>query len=199
MISPNDEGKALLNKEYRKFGKEEFEYFIIHLLSRTQPKRTKYNKHTRPIRSISECFTPSDEAFALLVLDNELQVWEQQLQLERDGKRTIKEMRLGKKYTKGYTNKKGATCGWSRDGITYYNKLRTEIRKIRQETMVAEQKYMEKFRRDENWEEVVTTSNDCQGDVYEDIVIDEEDTLEDVGQWIVNEQRNGENINISNV
>ena len=188
-----------MNKEYRKFGKEEFEYFLIHLLSRTQPKRTKYNKNTRPIKSISECFTPSDEAFALLVLDNELHVWEQQLQLERDGKKTIKEMRLGKKYTKGYTNRRGATCGWSRDGMTYYNKLRTEIRKIRQETVVAEQKYMEKFRRDENWEEVVTTSNDSQGDVYEDFVIDEEDTLEDVGQWIVNEQRNGENINISNV
>ena len=199
MISPNDEGKALLNKEYRKFGKEEFEYFIIHLLSRTQPKRTKYNKHTRPIRSISECFTPSDEAFALLVLDNELQVWEQQLQLERDGKRTIKEMRLGKKYTKGYTNKKGATCGWSRDGITYYNKLQTEIRKMRQETMVAEQKYMEKFRRDENWEDVGTTSNGCQGDDYEDFVIDEDDQLEDVGQWIVNEQMNGENINITDI
>ena len=199
MISPNDEGKALLNKEYRKFGKEEFEYFIIHLLSRTQPKRTKYNKHTRPIRSISECFTPSDEAFALLVLDNELHVWEQQLQLERDGKKTIKEMRLGKKYTKGYTNRRGTTCGWSRDGMTYYNKLQTEIRKIRQETVVAEQKYMEKFRRDENWEDVGTTSNGCQGDDYEDFVIDEDDQLEDVGQWIVNEQMNGENINITNI
>ena len=188
-----------MNKEYQKFGKEEFEYFIIHLLSRTQPKRTKYNKHTRPIRSISECFTPSDEAFALLVLDNELHVWEQQLQLERDGKKTIKEMRLGKKYTKGYTNRRGATCGWSRDGMTYYNKLRTEIRKIRQETVVAEQKYVEKFRRDENWEDVGTTSNGCQGDDYEDFVIDEDDQLEDVGQWIVNEQMNGENINITNI
>ena len=200
-ISPNTQGDPLLNNKYRKFGKEEFEYFVIHLLSRTQPKRTKYNKNTRPIKSISECFTPSDEAFALLVLDNELHVWEQQLELERYGKRTIKEMRLEKKYTKGYTSKKGATCGWSRNGMNIYNKLRTEIRNLRQETVVAEQQYMEKFRKDENWEEIPNTdNNNSQEEDCDDYVDDEEDQLEDVSEWIMKEHlKSGENINVHTV
>ena len=201
-ITPNETGEPLLNKDYRKFGKEEFEYFIVHLLSRTQPKRTKYNNQTRPNKSVSECFTPSDEAFAVLVLDNELHVWKQQLRLEKHGKRTMKEMRLAKKYTKGYTNKKDAKCGWSRDGMSHYNQLRTEIRKLRQETVLTEQKYMQKFRSDGNWEAIGNQDNhdDCQGDDYEDFVIDEEDQLEDVSQWVLKQhRRSGERIDMQTV
>ena len=29
---------------------------------------------------LSECFTPSDEAFALMILDNKLEVWEKQIE-----------------------------------------------------------------------------------------------------------------------
>ena len=191
-----------MNKDCRTFGKEEFECFIVHLLSRTQPKQTKHNNQTRPNKSASECFTPLDEAFALLVLDNKLHVWKQQLELEQNGKCTMKEMRLKKKYTKGYTSKKDATCGWSREGMTHYNQLHTEIRKMRQETVLTEQKYMQKFRSDANWEPIRNPDNhdDCQGDDYENFVIDEEDQLEDVSQWVLKQHlRSGERINIETV
>ena len=57
----------------------ECEYFITHLLSRVRPSKTKFNK-SKENKVVSECFTPSDEAFALIVLDNELHVWDAQLE-----------------------------------------------------------------------------------------------------------------------
>ena len=51
----------------------EYECFITRLLSRVRPSKTKFNK-SKENKVVSECFTPSDEAFALIVLDNELGV-----------------------------------------------------------------------------------------------------------------------------
>ena len=86
--------------------------------------------------------------------------------------------------------------------MSHYNQLRTEIRKLRQETVLTEQKYMQKFRSDENWEPIRNQDNhdDCQGDDYEDFVIDEEDQLEDVSQWVLKQHpRSRERINMQTV
>ena len=85
--------------------------------------------------------------------------------------------------------------------MNIYNKLRTEIRNLRQETVVAEQQYMEKFRKDENWEEIPNTdNNNSQEEDCDDYVDDEEDQLEDVSEWVMKEHlKNGENINVFTV
>ena len=86
--------------------------------------------------------------------------------------------------------------------MSHYNQLRTEIRKLRQETVLTEQKYMQKFRSDENWEAIGNQDNhdDCQGDDYEDFVIDEEDQLEDVSQWVLKQHlRSGERTDMQTV
>ena len=80
--------------------------------------------------------------------------------------------------------------------------MRTEIRKLCQETVLMEQKCMQKFRSDENWELIQNPDNhdDCQGDDYKNFVIDKEDQLEDVSQWVLKQHlRSGERINIETV
>ena len=85
--------------------------------------------------------------------------------------------------------------------MNIYNKLRTEIRNLRQETVVAEQQYMEKFRKDKNWEEIVNTNNNnSQEEDCDDFVDDKEDQLEDVSEWVMKEHlKNGENSNVFTV
>ena len=86
---------------------------------------------------------------------------------------------------------------------TQLQTVRTEIRKLLcQETVLTEQKCMQKFGSDENWEPIRNPDNhdDCQGDDYENFVIDEEDQLEDVSQWVLKQHlRSGERINIETV
>ena len=87
----------------------ECKHFITHLLSRVRPSKTKFNK-SKENKVVSKCFTPSNEAFALIVLDNELHVWD--AQLEKKGKGTSKKqkgsaLRAEKKHTDGNSGKKG--------------------------------------------------------------------------------------------
>ena len=76
-INTTNKDEPLLSKHYGKYGAEgkaEFEYFVKTLLAEIQPKRTRF-KRLRGHETISDCFTASDEAFALIVLDNKLHVW----------------------------------------------------------------------------------------------------------------------------
>lgn len=125
----------------------EYEYFITHLLSRVRPSKTKFKK-LKENKMVSECFTPSDEAFALIVLDNELHVWD--AQVEKKGKGTTEKqkgssLRIEKKYTDGNSGKKIATCGWKIVGLKKYNSLVAEIRKKREMYWEDEKKYREMF------------------------------------------------------
>ena len=85
-MNTTNKDEPLLPKHYGKYGlegKEEFEYFVKTLLSEVQPKRTRY-KRLRGQETISDRFTASDEAFALIVLDNELHVWDEQIKKKKD-------------------------------------------------------------------------------------------------------------------
>ena len=53
----------------------EFEYFCDRILSRLRPRDTKY-KERKTKERLSAIFTPSDEAFALMILYNEIDRWE---------------------------------------------------------------------------------------------------------------------------
>ena len=57
----------------------ECKHFITHLLSRVWQKKTKFKK-SKENKCVTDCFTALDEAFALIVLDNELGVWDAQLE-----------------------------------------------------------------------------------------------------------------------
>ena len=85
-ISPNHENKPMLNARYAKFGSKgvpEFEYFIKNLLSRVQPKQTRF-RMLQGHHPISKLFTASDKAFALIILDNELHhVCDQKIEMKK--------------------------------------------------------------------------------------------------------------------
>ena len=117
-ITPNQDGKPLLNEHCSTFGpngRAEFEHFVKHLLSRVQPKRTNH-KRLKGHEPISKCFTPSDEAFALMVLDNKLHVWDQQIEMKQGSSCRKSALRLKKKHTSGHGgNKKNSVDGPSKD------------------------------------------------------------------------------------
>ena len=106
------DGRKRREEDWFKSDFPECKHFITHLLSRVRPSKTKFNK-SKENKVVSKCFTPSDEAFALIVLDNELGVWD--AQLEKKGKGTSKKqkgsvLRAEKKHTNGNSGKKGGCC-----------------------------------------------------------------------------------------
>ena len=106
----------LLPKRCRRFaleGMPEFECFIKTLLSKVQPKRTKHKK-LRGQEPISKCFTASDKAFALIVLDNKLNVWDQQMEKKKGSKCMKSDLRMKKKCMKQQGS--SGKCGWLKKG-----------------------------------------------------------------------------------
>ena len=145
-IDPNYEGNKFLDSDYRQYkddGIDEYTYFVEHLLERVNPTRTKFGTD-KTIRTISSCFTPSDEAFALLVLDNKLHVWDAQHEKTlKDNQMKGSQLRMKKKYCNGHSKDK---CGWVRKGVNYYNILHNEIETLRKEQN-TDKSYLAKFRR----------------------------------------------------
>ena len=145
----SDKEKTLcFHKDYREFGEngnEELEYFFKYLLAKIDPSRTKYrNKKNYAERSFDVAFTVSDEAFGLLVLDNDLEVWNQQFEAKRkdpNAKLVAKDYR--RKYVKQH--QKGTT-GWTDEGILLYFKLKKRLTQLRRMKRQSTEKYLMKFR-----------------------------------------------------
>ena len=126
-INTTNKNEPILPKHYGRFaleGMPEFECFIKKLLSEVQPKRTRC-KRLRVQETISKCFTASDEAFALIMLDNELHVWDQQIKKRKGQSCNNSDLRIEKKYMKrhGHCGK----CGWSKEGQKIYKRLTDKI------------------------------------------------------------------------
>ena len=89
--------------------------------------------------------TVADEALAMLVLENNVEIWFELAQRESsdlkkgsdNGKddetsRSTEETRSVTAYTNGGANTDGTKRGWSRDGIKRYNELYRKIKNIRE-------------------------------------------------------------------
>ena len=67
----------MIHTDYRKCGEDNIDdnckYFLTRMLERISVKRTKY-KEQRGGLKISDCFSASGEAFALMIIDNAHQV-----------------------------------------------------------------------------------------------------------------------------
>ena len=89
----------------------------------------------------------SDEAFALLLLENSELRWNSEIELKKNGKEITEESLLPTKYTgagkskqqKGFTRK---FKGWTFDGIARYNSLRELIRADRKKNGEEFDNYM---------------------------------------------------------
>ena len=150
-INTTNKDKPLLTEHYGKFGLNgipEFEYFIKALLKEVQPKRTRYKK-LKGRETISACFTASDEAFALIVLDNELHVWDQQIEKRKGMSCKKSDLRgMEKKHMKRQGS--GGKCGWSKEGQKIYKRLTDEIVAQRKSGWREqdERKYRDRFRQE---------------------------------------------------
>ena len=108
-----------MNQEYRRKNTPEFEYFMRRVLGAVSPKQNdfKIKKHKS---TISEIFSATDEAFALLFLFNDYESW------NNSGN--------GKKTQKRFTDSRvGSKEGWSLEGRMLFIKLVKEITKRRAE------------------------------------------------------------------
>ena len=147
-LSTNLKGTPLLNKAYRDFGEDgnpEFEYFVRYLLPEICPKRTQYKKNGCGKKTMSQAFTPTDEAFGLMILDNELHVWNYQVMIKKR-KQSIDptDARNKKKYTDMYQKK---SCGWKDIGLCYYTLLVKEVNEVQKNKQACEceDHYFNKF------------------------------------------------------
>ena len=82
-------------------------------------------------KPLGDFVTPSDEAFALLLIENSYERWIDMW--ENDNKKTSD---VPAKYTNaGVSNKDGRTrkyCGWSKPGVTRFNELNLAVGRSRQ-------------------------------------------------------------------
>ena len=186
-LNTTNQKEPLLSKSYGRFsvdGIPEFEYFIKTLLSEVQPKRTRY-KRARGQETISKCFTASDEAFALIVLDNELHVWDQQFEKKKGTSCKKIDLRMEKKYMKRHGS--SGKCGWSKAGQNIYKRLTDEIVAQRKAGWREqdERKYKDKFREEMGLQPASTTmhllanTEDGGKDSNSEIKFGGEDTFED--------------------
>jgi hypothetical protein len=95
-----------------------FTFIVEHLAGAVIGQRRW--KLTRCYKPLSECMTVSDEAFMLLVLENNYELW-QDADTNRVGRG---------KYTENAPNRK--FCGWSNEGITRFNELNDAVMKHRE-------------------------------------------------------------------
>ena len=130
-----DDGSLHPNyRSYEDEGLNEFEYFCDRILSRLRPRDTKY-KERKTKEPLSAIFTPSDEAFALMILYNELDRWENipdpdtleamEVSKKRKWKNTVE-----KKFC---SSTRGCTDGWEEEGKQMYYKLVKNIEELRKD------------------------------------------------------------------
>ena len=117
---------------------EEFEYFFDRIMSRIRPRDTKY-KDRKTKEPLSAIFTPSDEAFALLIIYNEIDRWENipdpvslettEVTKKRKWKNTVE-----KKFCSAT---RGSTDGWKVEGKKLYYALVENIQRLRKDPITG--------------------------------------------------------------
>ena len=103
-----------------------FRTFVnICLIALSNASVWRYKSYTNVL---SEIFTASDEALAMLMLENNAA----DLMYVYDNQKVISRKESRPKYTKGKDNKQDSFRGWHKKGILRYNELYTKIKNLRQ-------------------------------------------------------------------
>ena len=125
VADPDKQGSVIINPNYRRDPEnEDFKYFISRILPAMNPSKSKFS--TSKTQSVlSDIFTPCDEAYGLLLIHNELHVWEQQEDRKNTGVET--ENKEKKRFTNGKLGN-----GWSMQGRNLFTKLAQHITILRE-------------------------------------------------------------------
>ena len=103
-----------LSPHYRRQQSEEFKYFYNRILSAINPQIMMWDK-VKGLEPLSEIFSVTDEAFALVMLFNELHCWEETAQI-RERNNWVKSKNETKIKIKGQTNSRSQPVGESKVG-----------------------------------------------------------------------------------
>ena len=113
----DDKGAIVINPEYRS-DNTEFHYYINRIMAAINPTYRKFSQ--RKCRDlISEIYSITDEAFGLLVIYNEHQVWMDQEEMKMNGDKG-KMIKKRKRFCSGNSRSKQ---GWPDTGLDLFNSL----------------------------------------------------------------------------
>lgn len=127
-------------KERREKSYEAFLYFVDRILPSVNADVTKYHGDTRCIIQLSSVFRVSDEAFALLMVDNYIERWVEIAQDEKENPHRDKDEAQAKRKRQRAIRGK-YTCssngnvhgGWEEEGIARYNEYFAMVKEMRKE------------------------------------------------------------------
>ena len=121
LIVNGDGQKVVINPEYRREVNEEFYYFVTRILPAMNPSVSNYKKDKNK-KLISEIFSVADEAFGLVMLHNEYDVWKGHYS------KASKDNNHRKKFL---DSKSGRKDGWTEEGKNLFYELCEEVKKLR--------------------------------------------------------------------
>jgi len=132
-------GVLKINPEYRKDPNNEcVKWFVENILSSVNTCVTGY-KNNKSKKRLSEIFSPTDEAFALLIIENELERWNaHQKKGEKENEKDKNVKQIKKKFVDGASGKKG-TGAWSKAGMRQFSILCKQVKEIRFDSIKGEQ------------------------------------------------------------
>lgn len=148
----------IVNREKRMYPRK---YHTFTTVSYAMLEKKYTNWSTRKAKAkVSDIFTPSDEAFGLLVLYNGLNVWNKQyIMMKEENKRGAK-LRIDKRFCGHKLGK-----GWSREGLLTYNLLKNNIEERRKKmgSMEIEEMILSKYSGQEKAVVIVTKERNKDG------------------------------------
>ena len=136
-----EDKKYYLNENYRRWKEppEEFKYFMERIMPAIRATNNEFKK-LKGVKPLSDHFTVSDEAFGLVMLLNELKIWEDKATEPKGDNKYYRKL-----FVDGHS---GNRQGWSNKGLNTYNRLCFEIEERRCEgiSIDMEQTMLDNYR-----------------------------------------------------
>ena len=161
--------QATLLSSYRTCCSDDFYYFVTRMLSSVNASETNFDSKKTHLL-LSEIFTVSDEAYALVTIINSLHVWEKQMKDKADRDLT----RMKRKYTLCHSGRKDS---WSTEGRNVFHILCRKIEILRKDEMTGqaiEESLRNKFREESvQFKEQMKTTPLMEMEIEEEYYMDE--------------------------
>ena len=134
-------------------------------------------------KEISKIATPTDKAWALLLLENSWDLWHQMAEYELKAETLPKEQRVKTKWTSTAISA-GKYEGWGDDGIPRYNELVKKVREDREQHKSFDAMFLEKKREERALKMMSSKKRNRSNDsMDENHVVCIENDLSFLGQW----------------
>jgi len=133
-------------------------------------------------KEISKIATPTDEAWALLLLENSWDLWHQMAEYELKAEKLPKELRVKTKWTSTAISAVKYE-GWGEDGIPRYNELVKKVREDRGQHKSFDAAFLEKKREERASKMMSSKKRNRDGSMDDNHVVCIENDLSFLGQW----------------